>query len=1305
MKIRNKKTGEIREVSEFELNQYGLGSNDKGEVVNPNNPIQLKEIFIKPELSFEQNPNYIPEGNIYQMPVMDNLIYEKPVYTKPIIIKNNKSSDKPQVTNNSDNYTKASKYLSRDVLKGATLKASDIANAIEKFKKKTGYDYPLDLLLTQAQQETHFGRELKSEHNYFNVGNDDKGNVVNFASPEESLLNYMGLVYNDYLQKGKKDYHDLLVDKAYVNYAGKRYAKDPLYEKKLRDQSQFINKFLNKKKYGGETIPMFGPGGQNNSIISFIAEKYRPATSDSLLLYNNQLQKNKFYKNNPIYYQSNYPSVTKNKDIPNVIKSLGETRGMFNEETVKEINKKFKTNKSQKELQNRFGKVTDHVYSAGDILDRKSDFMFNPNAPASYISNTILPKNWVYYTSDIVKDSSDVPMYDEIAIKPAAMKTAADWAYMQRTYGTKPPATTSRPPATTSRPPARQTVNTTMGRVTGNVRPNQIKGSQLVMMMNPVRSKENLKKLETVTRPLTIPKVVPHGELIPVTQMKLKQRGNKPVYGPGHTLIGFVGDDMQFYPGEYTGAPNNQLNLQDKYLLDNPELLKEYLKKIDTYKFDNFKVGGENIPMFGPGGFVAKPTASDSLAVMNSQIALNKFYDNEIRKGNLTKNKPKRFDNFNESKWLNDENLSFYRDEIKNREKNKKEGVPNDWDEYYKKYFNLNSSDVSKLEYQGLGKTKSSDANKKYYRDLITPRQNLAAPFALMDTRIKPQYIIDYKPTDGFYPGGAISVYDYDPIAVKPAAMKTAADWAYMKKTYGVKPPATTSRPPARQTINTTQGQITGNVRPNQIKGSQLINVTNPIRPKTNLKKLEMVAPSLDNPKVIPHGELLPITPMQLPQQGTIPFYGPGNTIIGYTDDNRQFYPANQYTGASNNQLNLQDKELLDNPEMLQKYVQSKDNYKFKNGGEMRAKFLKILHDGKVHGKKLTDKQRRFFGAMAFKKYATGGDNFQDKYFSQYKGEIPFEMLANMVHGIPGYNDMPYTPPAEWNKVKSNSQNFPYFPDNNTDPKRVVKTIYTNPPTYVLADGTEVIGKEMSKSNPVMFGQENNQGPLTTEELAKLKQMSVDYKKQYNQNDWLKNAIAQFTVNPRMVTMQNDSFIGPPEYPEAAQIMADQRMGNTKNNSFIGPPEYPSSEPVQQDGEWVFTPVRVDYNKKYVPLPKNKSTQKTTAAATKTTAPVKSKASSNIKTMTSPVATAPVTTAPATTKTTATPQQKQFLPKKRVYDDIWNNPSSSDYPINSNKPGYLPKYQDGGMNEGSELDLTIEEIQNLISKGYKIEII
>ena len=39
----------------------------------------------------------------------------------------------------------------------------------------------------------------------------------------------------------------------------------------------------------------------------------------------------------------------------------------------------------------------------------------------------------------------------------------------------------------------------------------------------------------------------------------------------------------------------------------------------------------------------------------------------------------------------------------------------------------------------------------------------------------------------------------------------------------------------------------------------------------------------------------------------------------------------------------------------------------FRNGGVIsKEKAREILHDGKVHGKKLTDKQRRFFGAMAF---------------------------------------------------------------------------------------------------------------------------------------------------------------------------------------------------------------------------------------------------------------------------------------------------------------------------------------------------
>lgn len=41
----------------------------------------------------------------------------------------------------------------------------------------------------------------------------------------------------------------------------------------------------------------------------------------------------------------------------------------------------------------------------------------------------------------------------------------------------------------------------------------------------------------------------------------------------------------------------------------------------------------------------------------------------------------------------------------------------------------------------------------------------------------------------------------------------------------------------------------------------------------------------------------------------------------------------------------------------------------YKKGGEVSAaKAKEILHDGTVHGKPLTSKQRKFFGAMSTKK-------------------------------------------------------------------------------------------------------------------------------------------------------------------------------------------------------------------------------------------------------------------------------------------------------------------------------------------------
>jgi len=182
-------------------------------------------------------------------------------------------------------------------------------------------------------------------------------------------------------------------------------------------------------------------------------------------------------------------------------------------------------------------------------------------------------------------------------------------------------------------------------------------------------------------------------------------------------------------------------------------------------------------------------TRQDSLAVLNSQLALNKFYERELKAGKITK---KSFDYHGEEAFypkakdiqsLNKDNLDFYRDAIKLREAGRNQSGP--YDEYYKKFFNLNSKQVKELEYKGLGKTKASNNNKAYYRDTITPMQNLGAPFALLDARIAPQGEVEYDPIDIRYPGGKVSVYNYDPLAVTPFDLLTDDQKKLRVKRYG----------------------------------------------------------------------------------------------------------------------------------------------------------------------------------------------------------------------------------------------------------------------------------------------------------------------------------------------------------------------------------------------------------------------------------------------------------------------------------------------------------------------------------------
>jgi len=232
---------------------------------------------------------------------------------------------------------------------------------------------------------------------------------------------------------------------------------------------------------------------------------------------------------------------------------------------------------------------------------------------------------------------------------------------------------------------------------------------------------------------------------------------------------------------------------------------------------------------FENGGYVAQggtavPTTADSARLFNAQIALNNFYAKEMKAGRINKTNVDQLLSDDPSllpsalKRLNKDNLTFYRSQIANR--NERKG--GDDDRYYKNLFNLSPEQVRDLENKGLGQTKGSSEYQQYYRDLITPMQNLAAPFALIDSRIAPQRRLIYEPKTYDYPGGDVSVYDYDPLAIKPYHMRTNEEKLEWEKKYGKK---TSSSIPVKEPVKV-QPKITSS------KKTEPIVVNDPKDPK-----------------------------------------------------------------------------------------------------------------------------------------------------------------------------------------------------------------------------------------------------------------------------------------------------------------------------------------------------------------------------------------------------------------------------------------------------------------------------------------
>ena len=95
----------------------------------------------------------------------------------------------------------------------------------------------------------------------------------------------------------------------------------------------------------------------------------------------------------------------------------------------------------------------------------------------------------------------------------------------------------------------------------------------------------------------------------------------------------------------------------------------------------------------------------------------------------------------------------------------------------------------------------------------------------------------------------------------------------------------------------------------------------------------------VNNSEINMKGQTINLPKMELPQQHGKPIYGPGSTIIGYVDENRNFKKAYSFTGSEDNEHNLQDKYLLEDEDALRQYVRSKESYSFQEGGDTYSPF------------------------------------------------------------------------------------------------------------------------------------------------------------------------------------------------------------------------------------------------------------------------------------------------------------------------------------------------------------------------------
>jgi hypothetical protein len=139
----------------------------------------------------------------------------------------------------------AQKYLDRDVFKGTPITGDMLEKAARKTFEKYGQVPPVSFVLSQAQFESGMGTKGRNpKTNPFNVGEFDSGTKQRFKNTQEGIDAYYDLIMKDYAKSNGIGH----LYENYVNKNGDRYASNPNYENKLKEQAKYIENFLNKEK-------------------------------------------------------------------------------------------------------------------------------------------------------------------------------------------------------------------------------------------------------------------------------------------------------------------------------------------------------------------------------------------------------------------------------------------------------------------------------------------------------------------------------------------------------------------------------------------------------------------------------------------------------------------------------------------------------------------------------------------------------------------------------------------------------------------------------------------------------------------------------------------------------------------------------------------------------------------------------------------------------------------------------------------------------------------------------------------------